>query len=174
MWNYTVMTSWVVPSAPPGPEPPLCILLGYPRLPLIPHQIFSLIVWNVLIYYYKTFMLQKSWRYTRISLLWQIWTLYRRPFVPRGGSPYYNNLWEVPIAYMKVAVVCGKRLACPWFHFFLNFVATILVKNIGALNTDCAKFDSHFNNKDSNSPPPLSPFNVVCSVLYVQGVTQHW
>jgi hypothetical protein len=28
----------------------------------------------------------------------------QQPFVPRGGSPYYNNLWKVPIAYMKVAV----------------------------------------------------------------------
>jgi hypothetical protein len=77
----------------------------YPRLPFIPRQIFSLIVWNVFIYYYKSFMLQNSWQYTRISLLWSIWTLYRRPFVPREGSPYYNNLWKVPIAYMKVA--CG-------------------------------------------------------------------
>jgi hypothetical protein len=48
---------------------------------------------------------------------------------------------------------------------------TILVKNIGALDTDCAKFDSHFNNKHSN--PPFPPFNVVCCVLDVQGVTQH-
>jgi hypothetical protein len=49
--------------------------------------------------------------------------------------------------------------------------STILVKNVGALDTDCAKFDSHINNKHSN--PPFPPFNVVCSVLYVQGVTQH-
>jgi hypothetical protein len=28
----------------------------------------------------------------------------QRPFVPRGGSPYYNNLWKVTIAYMKIAV----------------------------------------------------------------------
>jgi hypothetical protein len=28
----------------------------------------------------------------------------QQPFVPRGGSPYYDNLWKVAIAYMKVAV----------------------------------------------------------------------
>jgi hypothetical protein len=49
---------------------------------------------------------------------------------------------------------------------------SILVKNIGTLDTDSAKFDSHFNNKHSN--PPFPPFNVVCSVLDVQDVTQHW
>jgi hypothetical protein len=48
----------------------------------------------------------------------------------------------------------------------------ILVNNVGALDTDCAKFDSHINNKHSN--PPFPPFNVVCSVLNVQGVTHHW
>jgi hypothetical protein len=45
-----------------------------------------------------------------------------------------------------------------------------MVKNVGELDTDCAKFDSHINNKHSN-PPPLPPFNVVCGGLYVQGVT---
>ena len=54
---------------------------------------------------------------------------------------------------------------------YKNALSTILVKNIGALDTDCMKFDSHINNKHSNHPFP--PLNVVCSVLYVQGVTQH-
>jgi hypothetical protein len=51
-------------------------------------------------------MLQKSWRYTRISLLGYMANLniVQRPFVPRGGLPYYNNLWKVTIAYMKIAV----------------------------------------------------------------------
>jgi hypothetical protein len=53
----------------------------------------------------------------------------------------------------------------------LVLISTILVKYIGALDTDCAKFDSHINNKHSN--PPFPPFNVVCSVLYVHGVAQH-
>jgi hypothetical protein len=71
----------------------------YPRLPLIPHQIFSLIVWNVLIYYYKTFMLQKSWRYTRISLLWPIWTLFLDLLFLVGGRHTIITCekWQLPI-----------------------------------------------------------------------------
>ena len=39
---------------------------------------------------------------------------------------------------------------------------TILVKNVGALDTDCAKFDSHINNKHSNPPFTRSMLCVVC------------
>jgi hypothetical protein len=38
----------------------------------------------------------------------------------------------------------------------------ILVKYIGALDTDCAKFDSDINNKHSNPPFPRSMLCVVC------------
>ena len=72
----------------------------YPRLPLIPHhQIFSWIVWNVLIYYYKTFILQTSWRYTRISLLWPIWTLHSDPLFLVGGRHTIITCekWRLPI-----------------------------------------------------------------------------
>ena len=39
---------------------------------------------------------------------------------------------------------------------------SILVNNVGALDTDCAKFDSHINNKHSNPPFPRSMLCVVC------------
>jgi hypothetical protein len=41
-------------------------------------------------------------------------------------------------------------------------------------DTDSAKFNTHYNNNNSTSPPPFPLFNVVCIVLDVQGVTQHW
>ena len=46
-------------------------------------------------------------------------------------------------------------------------MSTILVKNIGALDTDCAKFDSHINNKHSNPPFPRS---MLCVVFYTSKV----
>ena len=45
--------------------------------------------------------------------------------------------------------------------------STILVKNVGALDTDCAKFDSHINNKHSN--PPFSR-SMLCVVFYTSKV----
>jgi hypothetical protein len=44
---------------------------------------------------------------------------------------------------------------------------TILVKNVGALDTDCAKFDSHINNKHNNPPFPRS---MLCVVFYTSKV----
>ena len=47
--------------------------------------------------------------------------------------------------------------------------STILVKNVGALDTDCAKFDSHIKNKHSNPPPPF-PRSMLCVVCYMSKV----
>jgi hypothetical protein len=47
-------------------------------------------------------------------------------------------------------------------------MAKILVKNVGALDTDCAKFDSHIYNKHTN-PPPFPP-SMLCVVFYTSKV----
>ena len=52
---------------------------------------------------------------------------------------------------------------------FIFYIRTILVKNIGALDTDCAKFDSHINNKHSNPPLPF-PRSMLCVVCYTSKV----
>jgi hypothetical protein len=44
-----------------------------------------------------------------------------------------------------------------------------MVKNVGELDTDCAKFDSHINNKHSNPPPPF-PRSMLCVVGYTSKV----
>jgi hypothetical protein len=64
----------------------------------------------------------------------------------------HNNIWRV------------RKMM--WFK--LNHIlSTILVKNIGALDTDCVKFDSHINNKHSNPPFPHS---MLCVVFYMSKV----
>ena len=55
-------------------------------------------------------------------------------------------------------IIMGEKTPPPTHENPVNpqpqFKATILVKNVGALDPDCAKFDSHIKNKHSN---PLSP-----------------
>ena len=73
----------------------------------------------------------------------------------QGLEDYFDSL-EPESAFLS-----WTRSHCQYAGAEYSLVSTILVKNVGAHDTDCAKFDSYINNKHSNPPFPRSMLYVV-------------